>query len=310
MLDLLSRKIMLGVAKNQFIRKIVTKYGMASENGFARRFIAGETLEEAISAIKELNKKGITATLDLLGESVFDKEGAEKARDVIINMFDVIESSGVNSAVSVKLTQLGLDISEKLCKDNMKMILEHAAKYDNFVRIDMESSEYTEKTLNVFKYLYRNVGKNVGIVLQSYLYRTETDVRALNKLGATVRLCKGAYLEPEIVAFQKKKLVDDNYVRCLELLLLEGHMPAIASHDEDIIIKAREIAEKNEISPDKFEFEMLYGIRRDLQEQLVKDGYRMRAYIPFGTEWFPYFSRRLGERMSNVLFILKSMTRE
>lgn len=311
MFNQISRKIMSAIAENQKIRNIATKYGMASSSGFARRFVAGETLDEAIEAVKKLNAKGITATLDLLGESVNSTEDTHKARDVIIDTLDAIQSSGVDSNVSVKLTQLGLDIGDKVCRDNMKIIVQHAQKYENFIRIDMESSDYTQRTLDVFQYLLKRVGtNNVGIVLQSYLYRTEYDVHALNKLGARVRLCKGAYLEPEIVAFQKKRLVDENYTRCLELLFTEGHYPAVATHDDKLIEKAKQYAEQYDIKPDQFEFQMLYGIRRDLQEQIVKEDYRMRAYVPYGTEWFPYYSRRLGERLGNVMFILKSLYRE
>jgi len=310
MFNQISRKIMSVVAENQTIRKIATKHGMASPSGFARRFVAGETLDESIEAVKKLNAKGIAATLDLLGESVYSSEDTHKARDVIIDTLDAIQSSGVDSNVSVKLTQLGMDIGDKVCRDNMEVIVQHAQKYDNFIRIDMESSDYTQRTLDIFQYLLKRVGTNVGIVLQSYLYRTEYDVNALNKLGARVRLCKGAYLEPKIVAFRKKRLVDENYARCLELLFAEGHYPAVATHDYKLIAKAKQYAEQYDIKPDQFEFQMLYGIRRDLQEQIVKEGYRMRAYVPYGTEWFPYFSRRLGERLGNAMFILKSLYRE
>ena len=310
MFNQISRKIMSAVAENQTIRKIATKYGMASPSGFARRFVAGETLDEAIEAVKKLNAKGITATLDLLGESVYSTEDTYKARDKIVETLDAIHSSEVDSNVSVKLTQLGLDVSDKICRENMKNVVQHAQKYDNFIRIDMESSDYTQRTLDIFQYLLKRVGTNVGIVLQSYLYRTEYDVHALNKLGARVRLCKGAYLEPEIVAFQKKRLVDENYARCLNLLFAEGHYPAVGTHDVKLIEKAKQYAKQYDIKPNQFEFQMLYGIRRDLQEQIIKEGYRMRAYVPYGTEWFPYYSRRLGERLGNVMFILKSLYRE
>ncbi|KPK88919.1 hypothetical protein AMJ80_10485 [bacterium SM23_31] len=310
MFNQISRKIMSMVAENQTIRKITTKYGMSSESGFARRFVSGETLDEAVEAVKKLNEKGISATLDLLGESVNSIEDTQKARDKIIETLDAIHTSGIDSNVSIKLTQLGLDIDDKVCRDNVETILLHAQKYDNFIRIDMESSDYTQRTLDIFQYLFKNIGNNVGIVLQSYLYRTEYDVRELNKLGAGVRLCKGAYLEPKIVAFRKKRLVDENYLRCIKLLFAEGKYPAVATHDENIITKAKEYAEQYGIKPDQFEIQMLYGIRRDLQEQIVKEGYRMRAYVPYGTEWFPYFTRRLGERMGNVMFMLKSLYRE
>jgi proline dehydrogenase len=301
---------MLSIAENDTVRQLTTKYGMADENSFARRFIAGETLEEGIEAARKLNQIGISATLDLLGENVTKVEESHAARDVFLNILDNIENNKVNSNISMKLTQLGLDLGEDVCTENVDKVIEKAKSYDNFVRIDMEGSDYTQTTLNVFKNLFEKHPQNTGIVLQSYLYRTEFDVREMNKLGARVRLCKGAYREPEIVAFQKKSMVDLNYIKCAELLLTEGNYPAIATHDEKIIAQIKNFVEEKGISKDKFEFQMLYGIRRDLQEQLIKDGFNIRIYVPFGTEWFPYYSRRLGERIGNVFFILKNIYRE
>ena len=302
----LSRRIMLAVSKNKTMKRLASKYGMTPK-GFARRFVAGETLEEAIEAIKRLNEKGITATLDVLGENVAKKEDAENARNTIFSMFDAIQKSGITSNVSVKLTQLGMDLGNEVCTEIIKQIILHAKQYNNFVRIDMEGSPYTQRTLDIFTYLYQNASTNVGIVLQANILRTESDVKDIIKLGACVRLCKGAYLESASVAYTKKRLVNENYVRCMELLLREGNYPAIATHDEKMINKAKEFAAQYKIPPDKFEFQMLYGIRRDLQEQLVKEGYRMRIYVPFGTEWFPYFTRRLGERFGNVWFVMKNL---
>ncbi|MCP4725453.1 MAG: proline dehydrogenase, partial [bacterium] len=253
---------------------------------------------------------GLTATLDLLGENVTKVEESHAARDVFMNMLDKIDSNKVDSNISMKLTQLGLDLGEDVCIENIDKVIAKAKSFSNFVRIDMEGSDYTQSTLNVFKHVYEKYPDNTGIVLQTYLYRTEADVREMNRLGARVRLCKGAYREPEIVAFQNKKMVDLNYTRCAELLIAEGNYPGIATHDEDIIDHIKTFVEEKGISKDKFEFQMLYGIRRDLQDQLVKEGYNMRIYVPFGTEWFPYYSRRLGERIGNVLFILKNIYRE
>jgi len=307
MFDKISRKIILSTADISTVRKLVTKFGMDSETGFARRFVAGETLDEAVAAVKVLNDKGINVSLDLLGESVSSVEETQQARDRIIEIVDRIHESGVNANVSVKLTQIGLDLGNDVCIDNVKMILLRARQFDNWVRVDMEGSDYTQQTLDVFQYLFERVSNNVGIVLQSYLYRTEFDVVAMNKLGARVRLCKGAYLEPETVAFRKKSLTDLNYIRCMKLLLNDGNYPAFATHDVNIIEQIKEYVESNGIDKNSFEFQMLYGIRTGLQEQLVKDGYNMRVYVPFGSQWYPYFSRRLGERFGNVMFILKSM---
>jgi proline dehydrogenase len=297
---------MVAVSKNKWMKKQATKFGMTPK-GFARRFVAGETLDEAIDAIKKLNEKGIWATLDILGENVTSKEDGEKARDTIFRMFDIIQKSGVTANVSVKLTQLGMDVGTDVCTEIIKQIILHAKNYNNFVRIDMEGSAYTQRTIDSLKYILQNVSNNVGIVLQANIRRTESDVKDIIKLGGRVRLCKGAYLEPASIAYTKKRLVNENYLRCAELLLREGSYPAIATHDVNIITKAKEFAKQYNITPDKFEFQMLYGIRRDLQEQLVTDGYRVRVYVPFGTEWFPYFTRRLGERFGNVWFVVKNI---
>ncbi|MFC1564772.1 proline dehydrogenase family protein [candidate division KSB1 bacterium] len=310
MFDKLSRALMLSVAENETVRRLTTKYGMATPDSFARRFIAGENIDEGIEATKKLNEGGITATLDLLGENVTKVEESHAAKDVFLNILDKIAAEKVDSNISMKLTQLGLDLGNDVCIENVHGVIERAAKYNNFVRVDMEGSDYTQRTIDVFKHLYDKFPEHTGIVLQSYLYRTEFDVRDMNNLGARVRLCKGAYREPEIVAFQNKKMVDLNYIRCAELLLTEGNYPGIATHDENIINWVKEFTEKEGISKDKYEFQMLFGIRRDLQRQLVTEGYNIRIYVPFGTEWFPYFSRRLGERIGNVMFILRNLYRE
>ena len=278
---------------------------------FANRFVAGETLETAVQAVRQLNAKGITATLDLLGESVHNEAEARAAGREYIRMLDEIDRLKLDSNVSLKLTAMGLDIADELCVDVMQGILERARQLGNFVRIDMESSEYTERTLRMFEdRLYPSFRQQVGIVLQSYLYRTQADVEHANALEARVRLCKGAYKEPETVAFPDKADVDANYVRCMETLMVAGNYPGLATHDDVMIRKACDFARRRSIAPDRFEFQMLYGVRRDLQEQLVRDGWRMRVYVPFGTQWYPYLMRRLAERPSNLAFIAGSVARE
>jgi len=279
--------------------------------GFANRFVAGETLDSALAAVKQLNAKGITATLDLLGESVGNEREARESARQYIEMLDRIRENRLDSNVSVKLTAMKLDISEELCVANMHNILECAAGHQTFVRLDMEGSEYTQKTLDMFyDRLYPSYRGNVGIVLQSYLYRTAADVEEANKAGARVRLCKGAYKEPGSVAYPEKKDVDDAYLREMKALLTDGHYPGIATHDESIVTATKRFARENDIGSDQFEFQMLYGVRRDLQEKLVREGYRMRVYVPFGTQWYPYLMRRLAERPANVAFITGNIVKE
>lgn len=279
--------------------------------GFASRFVAGETLDTALDAVRQLNSKGITATLDLLGESVRNEGEARQSARAYIEMLDRIQSAKLNANVSVKLTAMGLDVSEDLCVANMQNILDRAREHSSFVRLDMESSEYTQKTLDLFyERLYPSYRGNVGIVLQSYLYRTGSDVEEANKANARVRLCKGAYMEPPSVAYPDKKDVDDSYLRCMRSLLTNGHYPGIATHDEAIVRETKRFAREADIRNDQFEFQMLYGVRRDLQEKLVKEGYRMRVYVPFGTQWYPYLMRRLAERPANVAFITGNIVKE
>jgi proline dehydrogenase len=279
--------------------------------GFANRFVAGETLDTALAAVKQLNSKRITATLDLLGESVRNEEEARESARAYIQMLDQIHAQKLNANVSVKLTAMGLDISEDLCVSNMQNILDRARDYESFVRLDMESSQYTQKTLELFyERLYPSYRGNVGIVLQSYLYRSYSDVMDANKASARVRLCKGAYKEPATVAYPEKKDVDDSYMRCMRALLKEGHYPGIATHDETIVNDTKRFARENDISNDQFEFQMLYGVRRDLQDKLVRDGYRLRVYVPFGTQWYTYLMRRLAESPANVAFITGNIVKE
>ena len=278
---------------------------------FASRFVAGETLDDALSAVRGLNEKGITVSLDLLGESVTNEREARAAASEYLTILDRIKQEKLNANVSVKLTAMGLDISEELCVAVMHDVLGRAQAYETFVRLDMESSAYTERTLRLFyDRLYPSYKENVGIVLQSYLYRTASDVDQAVEARARVRLCKGAYKEPASVAFSEKKDVDANYVKCMHTLLERAHYPGIATHDPAIIDEAKRFVREAGIDRSRFEFQMLYGIRRDLQEQLVNEGYNMRVYVPFGTQWYPYLMRRLAERPANVAFITGNVVRE
>ena len=278
---------------------------------FARRFVAGETLDDALTAVRALNAKGITASLDELGESVTNEREARATRDSYLTILDRIAASNLDANVSVKLTALGLDVSEELCVALMQDLLDRARHHGTFVRIDMESSAYTEKTLKLFEErFYPSFRDQVGIVLQSYLYRTRADVDRALELNCRVRLCKGAYKEAAAVAFPDKKDVDENFVKCLHALLERGRYPGIATHDPRIVADAKRFVKAKGITADRFEFQMLYGVRRDMQEALVRDGWRMRVYVPFGTQWYPYLMRRLAERPANVAFMTGNIVRE
>ncbi len=303
------RSALLYLSSQQQIFKFVRHNKLAKS--FANRFVAGETLDTALSAVARLNSRSITASLDLLGESVHNEAEARAAGQAYITMLDRIHERKVDANVSVKLTAMGLDISEELCVAIMHKILQRARDYGSFVRIDMESSEYTQRTLDLFdQRLYPGYRENVGIVLQSYLYRTFADVQHANLIKARVRLCKGAYKEPETVAYPDKKDVDANYVKCMHEVMLKGNYAGIATHDEAIIRDAKAFSKSNDIAPSRYEFQMLYGVRRDLQDRLVREGYRMRVYVPFGTQWYPYLMRRLAERPANVAFLTGNVFKE
>ncbi len=303
------RQGLLWLSERQGVFNFVRRNGIARR--FASRFVAGESIEQGVAAAHELSQRGITASLDLLGESVTVDAEAVAARDQYLHMLDRMAASGTEVNVSVKLTQMGLDISEALCVANMVAILEKAAALHGFVRLDMESSEYTQRTLDFFRRrLFDRFGAHCGVVIQSMLRRSEQDIEDLIALKARVRLCKGAYLEPPEVAFPEKADVDKNYVRLMERLLLAGNYPGLATHDEAIIAHAREFVRRHGISTDRFEFQMLYGVRRDLQESLRQAGFRLRVYIPFGTQWYPYLMRRLAERPANIAFFLGNIVRE
>lgn len=273
---------------------------------FARAFVAGEMVSDAVKTVRKLNDKGIMATMDVLGENVKDVRTAENAVNAYIELLDVIAREGINSHVSLKLTQMGLDIDYKFCLENIKKIAKKAEETGNFVRIDMEGSFYTQKTLDLFKEVFKDF-KNVGIVIQAYLKRSIDDIKDLNQLGAGVRICKGAYKEPSEIAYKKMKEIRENFLKICKLLFQDGNYPAIATHDTYLINSVKKMAKEMGKSEKDFEFQMLYGIRPKTQERLVKEGYRMRVYVPFGTHWLPYFYRRLRERKENVFFVVKNL---
>ncbi|MGQ0766383.1 MAG: proline dehydrogenase family protein [Gemmatimonadota bacterium] len=278
---------------------------------FAARFVAGETMDSALAAVVDLNASGISATLDLLGESVGSSSEAAATAEQYVGLLDRLATGGHNANVSLKLTAMGQDIDPAVCLVNVTRVIEMARSHDNFVRLDMESSAYTQRTLELFKQqLYPRFPNHVGIVLQSYLRRTAADVERAIGIQCRVRLCKGAYKEPSTVAFPDKSDVDANYVACMKRLLTDGRYPAIATHDERMITETRNFASAQGITADRFEFQMLYGVRRDLQQALVRDGYRVRVYVPFGTQWYPYLMRRLAERPANIAFMTGSIVKE
>jgi proline dehydrogenase len=280
---------------------------MRPGGGFARRFIAGETVEEAIAAARDIQGSGLAITLDYLGESVASAAEADAATRAYVRIVQQIAASDIERNISLKLTQLGLTIDRATCVDNFRRILDAAQANGFFVRIDMEDSPFTSVTLDVFETMWQQGYRNAGVVLQSYLPRSEQDAARMNELGARVRLVKGAYKEPKDVAYQAKADVDAAYIRIMRVLLRDGTYPAIATHDPAMLEATRAYAREQAIAPDRFEFQMLYGIRRDLQTSLQRDGYRVRVYVPFGREWFPYFMRRLGERPANVGFVIRGV---
>jgi proline dehydrogenase len=306
------RSILLWLSRNKTVRGWTTLWGFARRA--ARRFVAGETIEEAIQAIRELSAQGISATLDHLGENVETANDATRATEDYLKALDAIAAGGVPSHISIKLTALGLDLGDELCRANVVRILEKAQGIGTLVTIDMESTAYTERTLALFRDLRREYN-HVGIVIQAYLYRSEADLAALCQAGAHVRLCKGAYKEPPSHAFPKKADVDASYVRLMKMLLspeARAHKTygAIATHDVKMIEATRQYAQEQMVPRDEFEFQMLHGIRRDLQKELAADGYGMRVYVPYGTEWYPYFMRRLAERPANIWFIVSNFFRK
>jgi proline dehydrogenase len=302
------RRALLWLSERQSIFNFVRRNGLA--RSFASRFVAGETIATAVAAATELQGRGLTATLDLLGESVDDIADADRARDTYIEILRAMHAAGVEVNASVKLTQMGFDVDEVHCEANLRQILSVARELDGFVRIDMEASEYTQRTLDFHARLATEFAPHTGVVIQAALRRSTEDVEALVASATRVRLCKGAYLEPSAVAFPQKRDVDAHYVRMMERLLADGAYPGLATHDEVIIERAKGFINGHGIAADRFEFQMLYGVRRDLQEALVREGWRVRVYVPFGTQWYPYLMRRLAERPANIAFILGNVVKE
>jgi proline dehydrogenase len=298
------RTLLLKLSESPATARFVTRSRVSRR--VVRRFVAGETLDDALAAARACNQQGMLASLDFLGENVGSVAEARATRDMYLGVFDRIAAEKLDANVSLKLTQLGLDLDQTLCEELVGSIVAHAAHHSNFVRIDMEGSAYTERTVDICKRA-RAASAAVGTVMQAYLYRSEEDVRSLLAAGSRLRLCKGAYKEPPAVAFAEKVAVDTNYVKLMKLLLPSGIYHGIATHDPAIIAATKEFAQQQGIGKERFEFQMLYGIRTDLQQQLVREGYRMRVYIPYGTEWFPYFMRRLAERPANLLFFVKNL---
>jgi proline dehydrogenase len=276
--------------------------------GLARRFVAGDRLPEALEICQRMNSEGIAVTLDHLGENVSSPEEAAASRDAYLEALGEIVRRKINGNVSLKLTQFGMDLSLDGCRANVEQLVRQAAEASNFVRVDMESSEYTGRTIDLVTDLHARYGA-VGTVIQAYLYRSRQDIENLCRRKIRVRLCKGAYLEPATVAFPKKADVDRNFVELMQLLLESGTYPAIATHDEKMISATEQFVVARRIPREAFEFQMLYGIRRDIQRRLVAAGYRLRLYVPYGEAWYPYFMRRLAERPANVLFVARNLVR-
>ena len=304
--SMLLRNGLLWLAGNQVVKRTITHSRLARP--LARRFVAGETLDDALKAAEAINREGASVSLDYLGENVTSAEEARAVAQMYVDMLHAIASRRLNCNVSVKLTALGLDIDHDLCVSNLRAVLDVAHDHGNFVRIDMEGSSYTAVTLELFEHLFCNLGyDNVGIVLQSYLYRTAADLARAVELRARVRLCKGAYQEPPEIAFPRKSDVDRNYMVLARVLLRHGNYPGLATHDQRIIEWIKRFVREEAIDRSHYEFQMLYGVRRDLQRQLVAEGYNLRLYVPFGEAWYPYLMRRMAERPANLFFVLRAL---
>lgn len=277
---------------------------------FARRFVAGENFEEAVPKVEELNNLNIKVTLDLLGENVHDRKTADQTLNDYINLLGKIHDLDLDASISVKLTMMGLDIDPMYTRDNLFKLLEAARERDQFVRIDMEGSGYVGKTIDIYKEAFAEFGKHVGIVLQSYLHRTRDDVAELAEMGADVRMVKGAYKEPERIALQNMPAIRDAFKEYTEVLLEKTPYPRIATHDDELVNWTKVYARENHIGQARYEFQMLFGLRQTTCEELAQNGYNVRIYVPFGTMWFPYFSRRLKERKENIWFVLYNLLRK
>jgi len=301
------RNSLIFLSQSSAAKAVVTRTPLRA---MSRRFVPGEKVDDLVRAIRDANAEGLSATGNYLGESVHDEPNARRAADIYLQILDRIHDGRLDANISLKFTQLGQDISESFLASNLGRVLDRARETDTFIRFDMESSEYTQRTLDAFEKLWTDGWRNIGVVLQSYMKRSAGDVARMNQLGARVRLCKGAYAEPPAVAFQEREAVDASFVELTRMLLAGGNYPAIATHDERMISATVDFAQAEGIPKDRFEFQMLHGVRRDLQTQLVKDGYNLRAYIPFGEHWYPYLMRRLAERPANMLFFAGSVVKE
>jgi len=310
MLERVSKGFFHLLAQSRTLQVVASRVGMRRPRSFARRFIAGENIQEALEAARAIERRGLLLTLDHLGENVTTLAEAEAATREYLAIVRAIVDAGTSRNVSLKLTQLGLDVDKAIAVDNLRRILEHAEPADFFVRLDMEGSHYTDVTLEVFETLWQQGNRGLGVVLQATLRRSEQDLQRINALGGRIRLVKGAYTEPRAIAYQRKAEVDAAFARMMKVLITDGHQPAIATHDENMIELTRRWAAEHGVGPERFEFQMLYGVRRDLQASLVSAAYRVRVYVPFGRQWFPYFMRRLGERPANVAFVVRSLIGE
>jgi proline dehydrogenase len=302
------REALIRLSENGTARSIATRAPGART--LTRRFVAGESVNDGVAAAAALHADGFSVTLDYLGESVGSRDEARAAADTYIRLIDRIADAGIDANVSLKLTQMGQDIDEQFLRENVGRVIDRAAASDMFVRFDMESSAYVQRTLDFFRSLWDDGTRNIGIVLQSYMRRSAGDVRMANQLGARVRLCKGAYQEPPDVAIQQKAGVDSNFVTLMKMLIADGNYPGIATHDEAMIEATRRFVADHSIPHSAFEFQMLYGVRRDVQHQLLREGYRVRIYVPFGEAWYPYLMRRMAERPANLLFVVRAVLAE
>ncbi len=304
---MLFRTLILKLAKNEALINFIAE--MAKRSGLAGRFVAGESIEEAMPVVQELNDKGIVTSLNLLGEEVSDKDEAERSAQSYISLLKAIHENRVESNISIKLTQLGLGIHRQVCAEHLKAILDTARALNNFVRIDMEGSRYTQDTLDLFQETLSLYGNHVGVVIQAYLYRSQEDVRQLSAVGCNIRLCKGAYMEPADIAFPKRQDVDRNFIKLLELLLLSSSYTAIATHNVEMIERTHRFTAQHDVPLSRYEYQMVYGVGHEYRNQIIQRGNKMRVYVPFGTHWAPYMVRRLAERPANLLFLLKSLFR-
>lgn len=304
------RAFFIALSESRSLRSFAEKSRTGQK--VSHRFVAGMSIDEALAATTATNARGMSVSIDNLGENVSNIDEARHSAALYHEMLDRIAERKLDANVSLKLTHMGLDVDETVARSIVNDVVAHAARLDSFVRIDMEGSPYTEKTLQVVRDLHRKPGNagRVGAVIQAYLHRSETDVQSLCAEHIRIRLCKGAYKEPPEIAFQAKADVDRNFVKLMKIMLKSGTYHGIATHDPNMINETIAFAQNEKIARDSFEFQMLYGVRRDLQDQLVKDGWRVRIYIPFGTEWYPYLMRRLAERPANVLFIAKNLLRK